>query len=194
MNRFLVTCLALVLSGCASYPEKVAVAEGTELTDFINLDNSNVNLIGKTARWSGVIAKVSNEKAVTKLDVLYYPASKNGRPQTKDEPLGRFRVVVEGFVDPAVYSQGKAITALGQLKESETAKIGEYEYSYPTIVSKNIHLWKKVEPTAQVQFHYGWHGTYPRWHWRGGARHLYIIGEGKTKKPTGQAKPNRSKN
>lgn len=193
MNRFLVTCLALILSGCASYPEKVAVAEGTELIEFVNLNNSNTRLIGKTVRWSGVIAEVSNEKSVTKLDVLYYPASNNGRPKIKDEPLGRFRVVIEGFMDPAVYSQGKAITALGQLKKSETAKIGEYEYSYPTLISKNIHLWKKVEPATKVQFYYGWHGAYPNWHWRGGARHLYIIGEGKTQKPTGQSKPKTSR-
>ncbi|WP_299269318.1 Slp/YeaY family lipoprotein [uncultured Psychrosphaera sp.] len=189
MKIFLLASLILVLSACASYPDNVSVVEGTELTSFGDVTKSESTLTGKTVRWSGIIAKVSNEKTVTKLDVLYYPASRNGRPKTTDDPLGRFRVVIEGFIDPAIYKQGKAITALGQLKTSETAKIGEYEYEYPTLISKNIHLWEPLVIQPQVQFNYGWYGYNPRWHWRGGVRHVYVIGQGQTKKPTGQAKP-----
>lgn len=192
MKRFLIACLALVLSGCASYPDKVAVVEGAELTAFIDVNKLDSNFIGKTVRWSGIIAKISNEKSVTKLDVLYYPANNNGRPKTKDEPLGRFRVVIEGFVDPAIYRRGKAITALGQLKESETAKIGEYEYEYPTLTSKNVYLWKKVEAVPQVQFNYGWHGIYPRWQWRGGVRRVYVIGDKNKTRPATQVAPRSS--
>lgn len=187
MKIFLLASLILVLSACASYPDNVSVVEGTELTSFADVTKSESTLTGKTVRWSGIIAKVSNEKTVTKLDVLYYPSSSNGRPKTTDEPLGRFRVVIEGFIDPAVYKQGKAITALGQLKASETSKIGDYEYEYPTLTSKNIHLWKQLVTPPQVQFNYGWHGYHPRWYWRGGVRHTYRIGQGP--KPSGQAKP-----
>ncbi len=194
MKYFIVACFAIVLTGCASYPDKVAVTEGTELVSFSSVSQSSNAFIGKTARFSGVIANVSNEKAQTKLDVLYYPASNTGRPKTKNEPLGRFRVVVEGFVDPAVYLKGKAITALGTIKQPETAKIGEYEYEYPTLISNNIHLWKEVEPRSEVHFNYAWHGIQPRWHWRGGVRQVYIVGEGKSKKPVMQAKPKSSRN
>lgn len=191
MKGFLVACLTLVLTGCASYPDNVAVAEGTELTNFTDVNNSNSNVIGQTVRWSGVIAKISNEKTLTKLDVLYYPASKNGRPITKDEPLGRFRVVINGFVDPAVYRQGKAVTALGNLKEPETDRIGEYEYEYPTLTSKNIHLWEAVVIKPQVQLNYGWYGTSPRWYWRDGVRRVYINEKNRTR-PARHAAPKSS--
>jgi outer membrane lipoprotein len=192
MKGFLVACLTLVLSGCASYPDNVSVVEGTELTTFNEVNNSDANFIGKTVRWSGVIAKISNEKTLTNLDVLYYPAASNGRPKTQDEPLGRFRVVINGFVDPAIYRQGKAITVLGQLKESETAKIGEYEYEYPTLTSKNIHLWKAVVVKPQVQFNYAWHGVSPRWHWRGGVRHVYVVGDKNRTLPSTHVAPKSS--
>jgi len=192
MKKFLVACLALIISGCASYPDNVAVAEGTELIAFTDVNKSESNFIGKTVRWSGIIAKISNEKTITKLDVLYYPASNNGRPKTNDEPLGRFRVVIDGFVDPAVYRQGKAITVLGQLKEPETAKIGEYEYEYPTLISKNIYLWQKLDVTPQVQFNYGWHGVYPNWYWRGGVRHVYVIDNKNRTRPTTHVVPKSS--
>jgi outer membrane lipoprotein len=192
MKKILLASLALVLSGCASYPDNVSVADGTELTSFEEVSKSDSALIGKTVRWSGIIAKVSNEKKVTKFDVLYYPASTNGRPKTSDQPLGRFRVVIEGFIDPAIYKQGKAITALGQLKASETAKIGEYEYEYPTLISKNIHLWEPLQKAPPVQFNYGWHGVQPNWYWRGGVRHVYIIGQGGAQRPAAQVKPKSS--
>ena len=188
MKGLMVLFSVLYLSACASYPDKVAVTEGTSLVSFTEVNQPESNKIGELARFSGVIAEITNKKRMTVLDVLYYPAQSNGRPKLKGEPAGRFRVKVDQFLDPAVYKRGKSITALGKLKAKETAKIGEYEYEYPTIDNGKVYLWPKEVPQADVQFYYGWYGVHPRWYWQGGARHIYRIGDGKSKPPAAQAK------
>ncbi|NVK25413.1 MAG: Slp family lipoprotein [Gammaproteobacteria bacterium] len=184
-------CLAFVLSlsACVSYPDVVTVPEGTNLVEFETVNQVDSNKIGATARWSGVIAKVDNQKQSTNIDVLYYPAQIGGRPETSDEPTGRFRVKVNKFLDPEIYKKGKQITALGTLKEKETAKIGEYEYEYPTIDQAKVYLWPKSKPMPRLEYYYGWYGMYPRWYWHGGRRHIFIVGEERGKaKPAAQAK------
>lgn len=177
------------LTGCASYPNEVQVAEGTNLTAFELANEPNSETVGQTARWSGIIADVKNLKDKTRVDVLYYPAASNGRPKTDDQPVGRFRVYADKFLDPAVFKKGKSITALGPLKEKETAKIDEYEYEYPTIDDATVFLWPKQQPRANVEFYYGWHGYHPRWYWNGGVRHIYVVGKS-GKKSAKKAKAN----
>ena len=177
MKSLFLGIMCLTLTACVSYPDVVQVKEGTELVSYQSVVDSPDH-IGKQARWSGVIAEVINHKDNTQLDVLYYLSGANGRPQVSDEPVGRFRVFVDGFLDPVIYKQGKSITALGNVAKKQSAKIGEFEYEYPTIINSKVYLWKKQEPRAQVQFHYGWYG-HPRYYWNGGARHIYIIGKDK---------------
>lgn len=186
---------ALLITGCASYPDVVTVPENTPLVQFETVNQVDVNKVGETARWSGVIAGVNNKKKMTSLDVLYYPAQAGGRPKTSVEPIGRFRVNVDKFLDPAIYKKGKQITALGTLKAKESAKIGEYEYEYPTIAEAKVFLWPKSKPLPTYEYHYGWHGMHPRWYWHGGRRHVYVAGDAKVKVkgiPTGQAKNKRN--
>ncbi|MBU2883831.1 Slp family lipoprotein [Psychrosphaera sp. B3R10] len=177
MKKLLLGLLSLSLSACVSYPENVQVAEGTNLVSYTDVVESSAH-IKQLARWSGVIAEVTNHKETTQLDILYYPASGDGRPKTDEEPLGRFRVYSDTFLDPAIYKQGKSITALGTIAKKEMAKIGDFEYEYPTLVQSKIYLWKKQQPRTKVQFDYGFYG-HPRYYWNGGARHIYIIGKDK---------------
>lgn len=181
--------IVAVVGGCASYPDSVSIPEGTNLTAFSSVKADDNSVHGSQARWSGVIAAVKNEASRTRLDVLYYPSKRTGRPDLKEDPDGRFRVYADGFLDPAVFKKGKSITALGTIKESESQKIDEYEYSYPTLTDAKVHLWKKLDPPTSVEFHYGWYGHYPYWQWQGGTRHRYIIGGTKRKiAPTGVVK------
>lgn len=177
MKSLVLGLVSVLLVACVSYPESVQVKEGTELVAYQSVVESNQH-VGKLARWSGVVAEVKNHKDTTQIDVLYYPAGADGRPRIGDEPMGRFRVFVDGFLDPAIYKQGVEVTALGEISAKQTAKIGDYEYEYPTLVHSKVHLWKKQKPRARVEFNYGWYG-YPRYYWNGGARHIYIIGKDK---------------
>ena len=184
--------LSFYLAGCASYPEVVRVPENTPLVSFTDASRANEQSLQQRARWSGVIAEVQNLATQTRLDVLYYPASDSGRPITRNEPVGRFRVYVETFLDPAIYQQGKSITALGTIKAKESAKIGDYEYQYPTLGSAIVYLWPKEKPRSQVSVFYGWHGHHPMWYWHGGTRFIYVKQKGKADHNAG-SRPNKRK-
>lgn len=176
-----IALLTVVVSGCASYPEVVQVPEGTNLVAFESVQNEDSKYIGEKARWSGVIAGLKNHSDKTQVDVLYYPSRSTGRPSVKEEPIGRFRVYVDKFLDPAVYEKGRSITVLGEVQEKVSEKIDEYEYLYPTLKNGQLHLWKKEKEHTEVEFYYGWPGHYPRYYWRGGVRHIYTIGGTKAK-------------
>ena len=173
--------LSVLATACVSYPDEVKVPENTPLASFEAVNGQEAAVAETRARWSGVIAEIKNLKDKTRLEVLYYPARDNGRPMVKDKPLGRFRVYSDTFLDPAVFQQGKAITALGDLTSKESAKIGDYEYLYPTMDSAIVYLWPKEHPAPKVSFYYGWHGYHPAWYYRGGVRYIYV--KGKTPAP-----------
>ncbi len=164
-----------VLSGCASYPEYVKVPDGTNLVSYDIVKTDGNELQGLKARWSGIIAGVVNKARQTQFDILYYPSNGVGRPKIKDEPLGRFRVYVDAFLDPEIYQKGREVIVLGTVTQKETQKIGEYDYEYPTLKDAKIHLWKKNQDSTDEKFFFGWYGKNPHGYWDNGNRHHHII-------------------
>lgn len=184
MKGLLVIIAIVLLTGCVTYPESVKVPEGTQLASFESVNQANSQLNDQQARWSGVIAEITNLSKQTRLEVLYYPPEGNGRPKTKGEPAGRYRVYVDKFLEPEIYKKGKSITVLGKVANKELAKIGEFEYEYPTLQQSTVYLWPKKRDLTKVEFYYGWHGYHPRYYWHGGARHVYVVGKSGKKVPS----------
>jgi outer membrane lipoprotein len=148
-KKFVAVALSLmILAGCASYPEQVRIADNVALTSYENAAQQNVDF--GTARWSGVIAEVSNKADKTRLEVVYFPSGTNGRPVVSDQTKGRFVAYIKGFLDPMVYQPGKSVTVLGELSRSETGKVDEYEYRYPVIKDATVYLWPKQEDRVEV--------------------------------------------
>ncbi|MDR7122922.1 Slp family lipoprotein [Rheinheimera soli] len=148
-KKFVAVALSLmILAGCASYPEQVRIADNVALTSYENAAQQNVDF--GTARWSGVIAEVSNKADKTRLEVVYFPSGTNGRPAVSDQTKGRFVAYIKGFLDPMVYQPGKSVTVLGELSRSETGKVDEYEYRYPVIKDATVYLWPKQEDRVEV--------------------------------------------
>lgn len=193
--RFIPILMSLLLTGCVTYPEKVQVAEGTQLVSYQQERKATVNQSGRKARWSGVIANVKNLANKTQVDILFYPSKQSGRPEVKGEPIGRFRVYANSFLEPEFYKKGSQVTVLGTVTQKESEKIDEYEYLYPTLKDAVVHLWPERQPQqhAQVEFYSSWYGPQPMWYWHGGVRHLYIVGEGK-KTPVAQKQKEKNKN
>lgn len=155
---------AFVISGCASYPEAVKVADGTPLISYQSATQGKVQQ--GTARWSGVIAKVENNANNTRLEVVYFPGNESGRPKISDQTEGRFVAYINGFVDPMVYQQGKAVTALGQLAQPEAGMVDKFQYIYPVIQQAVVYLWPKQQDTTRVDVVDPWplwRAPYPYW-------------------------------
>lgn len=172
---------AVLISGCASYPDAVKVAEGTPLVSYQSATQGKVQQ--GTARWSGVIAKVENNAKNTRLEVVYFQGNESGRPKITDQTEGRFVAYINGFVDPMVYQQGKSVTVLGQLAPVETGLVDKFEYIYPVIQQAVVYLWPKQQDTRVdiVDPWPLWRTPYPYWGY--GPAFRYITTNPKAERP-----------
>jgi outer membrane lipoprotein len=177
--------LALLLAGCATYPDVVRVSDESMLVSYSAVVQNKVQK--GTARWSGVIASVKNNATNTRLEIVYFPAGSGGRPQISDQTPGRFVAYVQGFVDPLVYAQGKPITVLGQLAAPESGHVEQYQYLFPVIQDATVYLWPKKQEHVEVDTFPMWD---PFWGMRGGIRVRTTIPVNQSQDPAPQGPSN----
>ena len=144
----------IMLSGCAVVPESIQVADDNQLIDYPQVSANPDGNIDKTARWGGVIANVQNLPDATMLEMVYYPLRAYGRPNTNEESVGRFRVYVDGFLDPMVYEKGRSITFTGQVLGSEEGSVGEHVYRFPSLKAQGYYLWRNVHRVEVTGVHF----------------------------------------
>lgn len=148
MNRLMLVCIALLIGGCASVPS--GLRSGSDQTLLSFADARTTTLEGQGARWGGEIAHVSNLQQGSQLEVVQFSLNASGRPLKTDTSGGRFRILVPGFIDPAIYAPGRLVTALGTFTGIEQGKIGEQDYAFPTLESDQVHLWSEIkDPPAR---------------------------------------------
>jgi len=151
-------CALFSFAGCAPViSERLRELVAKELTLSIVLKNPDANK-GKMILWSGVIINSVNLKEGTMIKVLQKPADTQGRPKDVDDSEGRFLALYPGYLDVAIYSQGRKVTVAGEVQGERIQRLGEIEYTYPLISAKEIHLWP-VERKDII------HHTYPYWHY-----------------------------
>jgi outer membrane lipoprotein len=110
---------------------------------------------GKVILVGGEILLAEVRPGESWLEVLERPLDRWQRPKETDESAGRFWVKFEGFLDPALYDQGKKITVLGEVEGERILPIGEVKYRYPVLRAKEHHLWRKIDPFAVPSFSIG---------------------------------------
>ena len=157
----------LLVTSCAIVPEPIDVADNVSLTAFeqVTPNKSNAQLIGTNARWGGKIVAVTNKKDVSEIEIVYFPENHFGKPRTGEESAGRFKAIVEGFIDPMVFKTERLITVVGEIGEPNTALIGEQEYEYPTLNAVGYYMWKEtseVDVDAFAFAPFGFHARYRR--------------------------------
>ena len=163
VSRLLSLFIVSFLAGCAAIPESIQVPDNTPLVVYQQVAANPESTKNATVRWGGVIAEVENLPEQTKLEIVHYPLRSYGRPLVDDESVGRFRVYVDGFLDPMVYEQGRAITFTGTAAGIEEGAVGEHNYVFPTLKASGYHLWKdiqRVEVTTHIWPYHHWYGYY----------------------------------
>ncbi|PKG97472.1 Slp family lipoprotein [Paraglaciecola sp. MB-3u-78] len=167
MNIRICTILvALFLVGCSTFPDKLQLDDTTQLISYEDAGSKAEQVKGKMLRWGGAIAKVENKPDSTVFEMVYYPLNGYGRPVSGDESMGRYRIVINGFMDPMVYQVGRLMTFTAQLNGLEKGLVGEHEYVFPTATVEAYYLWKNVQRIDVRGVHvwpyqYGY-GYYPR--------------------------------
>ena len=151
----LVSLVLLLLNACASGPgfdtRKVNLAV-TPHSAVAELPATR----GRPVLWGGVIINTRNLESYTRLEVLAYPLSRNQMPQRDRDPLGRFILERQGFLEPTSYAKGRMVTIVGTVKGSEKGKVGGADYVYPVIEASELYLWPRdSEYSNQSNVHFG---------------------------------------
>ena len=146
--------LAGLLTACASTPVFDTSAVVKSLTPQ-SVIAEPADSQGKTALWGGTILDTRNLKDATRIEVLAYPLDSSQRPILSSKPLGRFIIHQQGFLEPAAYSQGRLVSVLGRITESQSGQVGESAYTYPVINVQKLHLWSPESGQRRTGFSFG---------------------------------------
>ncbi len=140
--RFLALIVAVLAAGCAPVISKKVLETAQRDIPFSELAKDPMGYKGSTVLLGGTILKTDNLEAETVMEVLAQPLSRTLRPVRPEESPGRFLVVAEGFLDPALYAPGRPITVVGVVEGVRKGVLGEHPYAYPVISPVELHLWR----------------------------------------------------
>ena len=163
---FLLLFLAALLSGCAHVISKdLREAADPGVTFGEVLKNPNVYK-GKSVVWGGEIIETTNKQDGTTL-VEVFQRSLNWREEPTGSSEGRFLVRVDSYLDPYVYKNGRRVTVAGEILGEVIKPLGEMDYRYPLLFSKQLYLWEYYYPQSYYYYSPGWYYDpwYPWWGW-----------------------------
>jgi outer membrane lipoprotein len=159
MKRFLLLLIIISFSGCAHVVSKELrdKAYGEPYASSLFKDPDEFK--GRIVILGGVIVSSTNTTEGTYIEVLQKPLDDRGKPEDTDISYGRFIIFSEGYLDTAVYSQGREITVAGEVLGKKVKTLGEIQYPYTFIKSKELHLF---ETGYDTPLHFGigigiWH-------------------------------------
>ena len=170
--------ICLLLNACSSLPPAIENAPAYDL-GYKETSQNIAKYIKAPVRWGGIIVDVENEQTKTLVQVLYYPLGGYGRPDLDEPNEGRFLIEVSEFLDPAIYTAGKEITAAGILKGDDERTIGKKVMRLPLILATTTYLWPSYDSSYYRGYYgygfdyypyYGGYGFYP-YYWGGYYRH-----------------------
>jgi outer membrane lipoprotein len=160
MNPSLKTIIGLISTlllflGCAGTGiSKQALSQVSYRLPFTEMQEHPQEFVGEVALLGGKVIDTQTLKGATELTVLQLELDSQHRPKDNDQSKGRFLIVADQFLDPAIYAKGELLTVVGRLEETVTRPIGEREYVYPKLRAVEIKLWKKTEDTSP-RFRFG---------------------------------------
>ncbi len=142
MKKILLVLVLTAVVGCAHVISREARdATEPELTPEILFSDPDAYK-GKIVILGGVIISSKNTDKGTHIEVLQNPIDFRGRPQNTDTSHGRFLILYEGYLDTAIYSMGRRVTVAGEVLGKRMRPLGEVQYPYLVIKSKELHLLK----------------------------------------------------
>jgi len=168
--------LLLVTAACHRadvIPERLEGQVDRELR-YVEVKNDPEAYRGKLMLAGGKVLSAKRLKEGTRIEVLQYPLSSDLIPEAyKKESNGRFIVMDYGdkhVVDPAVLSDDKLITVVGEVVGSTTAKIDEAQASVPELALKHVTVWDRDRFRGAYAPYAGY---YPPYAWGYGPRYGY---------------------
>lgn len=150
VRRINLVFILLAIEGCASQVPLLIRQPPLENPSLQSVREDISRYQGTYVRWGGTIAGVQNQKGDAVIEIIGRELGDEGRPREAGTTLGRFLVLVDDFLDPAIYRPGRDITVYGAVE-----KIMKNYKSEPLIRVKVYHLWNPREyPPAYYPYPY----------------------------------------
>jgi outer membrane lipoprotein len=131
------------LQGC-TYAISPNVANKADRTiPFEKLQADPEAYKGKLLILGGTILQTSPLRKGTLIEVAQKRLDYWGKPERTDRTAGRFFLFYLGLLDSMVYSPGRDITAAGDVLGVSNPMLGDKQYDYPVILSKELRLWEQ---------------------------------------------------
>jgi len=148
LKAILAALILTALAGCAPVISKNVLATADQSIPFREIAKDPAKYTGRTVVVGGAILSSRNLEDQTEIEVLQMPLGYRLKPVNPEESAGRFILVFKGFKDPAIYSEGRKITAVGRVEGSMKGEVGKMPYDYPVIKPDEDYLWQmEYEPS-----------------------------------------------
>ena len=145
-------CCCLSCTSVISSEVRAQVAPQISYADIAQNPEAYIGIIIVAA---GTIIDAKNLQEGTRLEVLQYPATSRGRPETGKPSGGRFLVLTSEYLETAIYRPGRSITVAGEVSGQQALPLGGTTYRYPVFVPREIHLWSEGNRGPQLHIGFG---------------------------------------
>ena len=146
MNKCITLLLGItILTSCAHVVSEESRSATDTSVDLSLLFKNPLDYKGAFVVLGGNVVRAVNEQDGTYVEVVEKPLDYRGRPKDTDLSLGRFLIFHEGYLETAVFSKAKNVTVAGEVMGSMVSQLGEMDYPYLLIKSKEIHALKPGE-------------------------------------------------
>ena len=154
-RKLLLTTAVSLLIGCAPVISKSVLKDVNQAVDFQAVVENPDKHKGETLLLGGDIIETQPLPNKTVITVLQRPLEFRDKPSSGAGSKGRFIVEAPGFLDPEIYSQGRKVTLVGSVSGQEERPLGNINYLYPVISSKELYLWPMEDPWDRPRFIFG---------------------------------------
>jgi len=161
-----------LLSGCAHVISKDLRIKAYPPLPLAQVRQDSEAFKGKWVVWGGEIIETANQKdGTTQIEVFQKPLGWREEPKETIDSEGRFLILVDKYLDPYLFQRGRKITVAGEMIGEKIKPLGETDYRYPIVSSKQIYLWPQYYHQPYPYFYYDpWWGYPYGW---GGFRFYY---------------------
>jgi outer membrane lipoprotein len=128
------------LAGCASALSREAMQQLSPNVSARAVLDQPDRFIGQTILVAGHVLGTQNRPEGTLLEILGYPTTDRGYPDTSEPALGRFLLVYPGYLDALVFKPGRQVVAAGRIIGQRPTAIGEAVRNEPLLQSVELKL------------------------------------------------------
>jgi len=162
---FMLYGTALLLDACTPVISPQLMDQVDRSLTYSSLSNRPDEFKGKIVLLGGNIVQTVPKPGESEIEVVQKDLLSCGEPRLTDKSEGRFLVVVDRFLDPAIYRPERGLTVAGKVQGSEMRRIGEIDYRYPVIAALELHLWREPLPPSAYPYYYPYGYSYYPWRW-----------------------------